>query len=267
MYLINLILANFLHFITAAPLDLSTTLMGNWPLNYAACTFCLYAGYIINAAIPHSHMLVTLNRIWAVTFPVSYRHYHTGAMAASLCLAMWLYIHALLPPQLIRDALYYRFQQNVPFCWLNAEHPAQWRLVLFTEFWCYIVPQTVMFTGYPYIMYKRRRRLQFSAERRDGTQPSGTTNPPASKNLVAAPASRPSTGYRVLTILTLTAFVCWIPSMVYFKLNLLNGYQSALFYQVGGTMVLLQAAADPLYIALSVKGIRAILKTMICCGT
>ncbi|XP_055349786.1 thyrotropin-releasing hormone receptor-like [Paramacrobiotus metropolitanus] len=263
IYLINLILANLLRLLAVGPLDVAITLFDRWPFGYAACTYYVYMEYVISSAITHSHMLITVNRIWAVTFPVSYRSHHTKAVAFAICLATWIYINALLLPELIRDAMYYRFLLDIPYCLVNSSQSrTQWQLLTFTEFWFYTLPQVAIFFGFPYILLKRRRRRQVRAAQRENDLALVNPSAAAGGNQTVR---RRSGGYKVLTILTITAGICWLPNTVYLKLGLLYRYSNTVFNQIGATMMLLQATLDPIYITAGLEDIQTTLRGMLRC--
>ncbi|OQV17910.1 hypothetical protein BV898_08039 [Hypsibius exemplaris] len=81
MYIISLVIAD----LTQTLLDLPFTVMSQfipvWPLGHLACNFRLYGLWVFSAIVRNTHSLISLNRLWALFLPVSYRHYHTNTLA------------------------------------------------------------------------------------------------------------------------------------------------------------------------------------------
>ena len=65
---------------------------------------CIHPGIVYN-----SHVLIAINRVWAVLAPHSYRERHqTPHMAIGLCVAMYAIVHSICLPLWLQDWLYYR---------------------------------------------------------------------------------------------------------------------------------------------------------------
>ena len=65
--------------------------------------------YLGGGTVNNSHLLIALNRLWAVSWPISYRHFHrtrTVLRPVSICAAMWLYVNLdlMIVPGIIVDA-------------------------------------------------------------------------------------------------------------------------------------------------------------------
>ncbi|GAV09623.1 hypothetical protein RvY_19127 [Ramazzottius varieornatus] len=72
VYVVSVLLANLVETLVQMPLNLAHYL--HW-LSVTACPFYIYSA-AVQAVVVCSHTLITLNRVWAVTAPVSYRKYH-----------------------------------------------------------------------------------------------------------------------------------------------------------------------------------------------
>ncbi|XP_055336585.1 tyramine receptor Ser-2-like [Paramacrobiotus metropolitanus] len=279
IYLVNLLITNLLHVVLIKPLEVASNVLGGWTLGYSACTYFLYALYIINAEMIHAHALISINRIWAVTFPISYKYRHTKVTAIAICVANWIYVNALLLPQIIRDAVWYRELQITPFCFLHVK--PQYSLIVFTEFWCYVVPAVVIAGAFPYVMCKRRKRtIAFVTEEPNpeiatvgsikvslrsghkGTIRPGGPNDTPSELRTSGPQR--SSGYMIFTALTVTVLVCWIPNIVFFKMNLLVEYYDTTVYEIVASLFMLQAVTDPVFFIISLKDIRANIRKIFC---
>lgn len=108
-YLICLLSLNILYAVIQNPLDIINDLYSYWLAGFRLCSLYIYALYFLQAASMHIHLLITCNRAWAVTFPLSHRRVHSHKWGAIiLCICAWLYVHLLLLPGYTEDALWYR---------------------------------------------------------------------------------------------------------------------------------------------------------------
>lgn len=113
-YLMCLLGLNILYAVLQNPLDIMNNLYPYWPANFQWCSVYIYALYILQAATMHIHLLITCNRAWAVTFPISHRRLHSHKWHPVLCCSIaWLYVHTILLPGFIGDALWYRTLDEV----------------------------------------------------------------------------------------------------------------------------------------------------------
>lgn len=81
IYLLNLVAGNFIHTVIENPLDLINHLYPGWRLSWGSCTLYIYSLYVVEAGIRTSHVLITVNRIWAVIWPHGYRTFHRKSVA------------------------------------------------------------------------------------------------------------------------------------------------------------------------------------------
>jgi 7 transmembrane receptor (rhodopsin family) len=149
VYLINLVTANFLFACMASPVSLLNNLFSGWWLSQTYCSVGLYSQRILEAAVRMSHALITINRIWAIFWPFSYRVNHSGKTACLVCLAGLSYILVNLLPGLILDSMYYRPPLLINKCEFNGR--AQWSFVLATQFSVYNLTTLVVVGSYPII--------------------------------------------------------------------------------------------------------------------
>lgn len=108
IYLICLLGTNMVYAVIQNPLDILHDIRPGWWLGKSACTTYLYSNYVFASCVVHSHVLITINRIWAVTFPIHYRNYHSRRVAIALCCLMYTYVHLCMVPGWLMDAVTYR---------------------------------------------------------------------------------------------------------------------------------------------------------------
>ncbi|XP_055334061.1 alpha-2B adrenergic receptor-like [Paramacrobiotus metropolitanus] len=150
IYLINVITSNIVFALLENPLDILNSISSYWWLGNTWCTVYLYAINVSCGIVMQSHMLMTTNRIWAVTFPHSYRQHHSVRSAALLVIAVWLLVHIVSLPGLIMDATLYRLPIATTGCIINTVEMPVWsvmmQLIIFT------VPNLCIIVAYPYLI-------------------------------------------------------------------------------------------------------------------
>lgn len=89
IYLMNLLFTDLSMSFVQTPIKIVAHVYSSWTiLNPATCTINLYGGAVIGGGIMMSHVLITANRVWAMTWPISYRARHTRKMAVLAVAAM-----------------------------------------------------------------------------------------------------------------------------------------------------------------------------------
>lgn len=154
MYLMNLLFTNLAMTFLQTPIKIVANLYSSWTiLNPATCTLNLYGGGVIGGGMMTSHMLITANRIWAITWPISYKVRHTKRVALLAVVSMWCYIHILKLPQLILDGHFYRFALSEG-CVLNRDQLRG--LIRAVNLLIYDASYVFILGAYPFIWWKFR---------------------------------------------------------------------------------------------------------------
>lgn len=250
VYLIFLSSINVVHAITVKAMG--------WVvfLQYAAfrnckscCTLFIYLLLILGGAQQHSHVLISLNRLWAVTFPVSYRNKHTKRMALVLCLLMLLYVNLLNIPEVILDHLFYRLPvQKTGVCVLNAlANGTLFRVIMLIGG---VAPTVFVYASFPFIIWRRRKVRKGTGVLMDNTASAAA---PKSLNNTGTKSTAPprvstarTYGFLIMTLLTLSIFICWTPLNVYAVLATFFEINARIVYQPLGFLWSVQAFIDPI---------------------
>ncbi|OQV12900.1 hypothetical protein BV898_12822 [Hypsibius exemplaris] len=101
VYVVNIATTEFLLALTAMPGTFIVNYYITWPYDGLACTFFAYFKLILSTAVRYGHVLVTVNRLWAVTFPMHYRNAHNKRVALAITLVMWVFVHVLSVPSVV----------------------------------------------------------------------------------------------------------------------------------------------------------------------
>lgn len=272
IYLMNLLFANLIYVVIAYPMEISSSLHATkWRLGVSACTVYLYSFSVLQAAIFHSHLLITVNRLWAVIRPFHYHSVHTARTAVCLCLGVWVYVHLAVAPEWALDALYYRPVQ-FDSCYNNAFAQVTYDLIAQNLF--YNLPHLLMILALPviYIVLQRQRRVNpafcFRAKQTEPAQ-IRTVTASAAARVARGTAGRlarkrESHGYFLMVLLTVSVTVCWTPYDLYFTLKTqVPGFQAPMYYyEVVELLFSLQTTMDPVVFALATQNLRNALRDM-----
>ncbi|GAV06249.1 hypothetical protein RvY_16269 [Ramazzottius varieornatus] len=278
VYIVNLLLTNLVQTFIQMPLNIANYLRSYWWLGSTACTVFIY-GLSIQAVMVCSHLLITMNRIWAVTSPVTYRNYHKKRLSIGLCVFIWIYVHAFFLPGLIADALYYRMPTEYG-CFINPM--AQLASTTAMEWCLFKIPVLLIICSYPYIAYKSLKArntvsnqanatsLTVGRLRRATNDPTGAPAESSKQVSETAPDVQRKKGRRnrrggfvLLTLMTLTMMVFWTPSLVYYTVISYMRVNWPVVEQAANILLLLETIADPICFTLALRRLReAVLRTL-----
>ncbi|XP_055344660.1 5-hydroxytryptamine receptor 1A-alpha-like [Paramacrobiotus metropolitanus] len=158
VYIISLLISNILvnnicmlpyaiveHF--SIPQDLKTA--------FAIDVLYSYGGDVIMGVVMFSHCAITLNRLWAVYFPVHYRQRHSKKTAGIFCSAIWLIIHTFTLPIALNRHSYQLFgipsRESINDLYTNIVGPV-----------VYIFPVCFVAVAYPFMFRKTSQRWRES---------------------------------------------------------------------------------------------------------
>ncbi|XP_055349771.1 uncharacterized protein LOC129596497 [Paramacrobiotus metropolitanus] len=220
IYLLFLFCANIIYAVGQYPLEvIRQGFPGGYWLPHSVCCLHMYLNYAFAPVAMHMHVLITLNRLWATTFPLSYKQVYSKKVAASLCVLMAVYVQLLCLPLVVLDFLYYHLPEREYGCIVNTEAQVVYSAVVAivsTD-----VPVVVVLGAYPLLWYKekqrRKTRLGMKAEMTTKTNLGG----PADANTFRRKAPSTSRPFVILTLLTFSVTICWTLIKCYGRLILL----------------------------------------------
>ncbi|XP_055353924.1 5-hydroxytryptamine receptor 1D-like [Paramacrobiotus metropolitanus] len=249
VYLFSLLIANICLAILGNPLDIVNFIFPTWWLGQIACDVYLYALYVMSGLTVNSHALITINRLWAMTFPHFYKQYHSSRSAAFLCGLVWIAVHAIILPGVILNARVYRLPIETAGCVINTNAMPVWNTVV--QFGVFIVPNIFVMLAYPYILWMRRRRRLVRITNRHVSilQPSTTT--------AVSKSTKESRAFIVLTVMTASVTVSWTPLNAYYGMGcFMDVSQLWLTFEITQGLFILQPALDPIFFAVTLPELR-----------
>ncbi|XP_055342565.1 5-hydroxytryptamine receptor 1B-like [Paramacrobiotus metropolitanus] len=260
VYLLALYLANLFYILTSRPMEILDELYGLYPnAGYPVCMLYLYQK--VSSIVPVLfHVLISLNRVWAVTFPVSYRERHTRRLAVFICLGIVAYVHILnLPPYLIDAIKYYpavfaKYHDCGHISTNSLDFPKADEIIN------RLLPTCIVLVSYVFIIVKRWKRKtprsnQVSTSRSTRTAQEMYAWQPARKMF-----NRPRRAVKpfvVVSVTTISVLICYLPVQVIFFLSLfyrINPPRNV--YSAVTTLYSLEMIVDPLMWICSLRRIR-----------
>ncbi|XP_055330405.1 histamine H2 receptor-like [Paramacrobiotus metropolitanus] len=232
--------------------------------NVVLCDFRLYIAWVMIGVPLNIHVLITVNRIWAIAFPLSYRSYHSSRLALILVVVTIAYVHVIALPGVIMNALYFRRPLSSSSCSLNLGKMTTWYQMV--QIVIYEFPVVFMIVAWMYLMYRQRKQqntihaithaatiVDHSMETRSGKKPH---------------RRKYTKGFLVFSVLTLSAFICWTPYETIYTLWAFFDIHEAAnrrIIDVSLALYLVQPVLDPILIMITMDDLRATIKQMLRC--
>ena len=158
VYIVNIALTENLLALTAMPGTFILSWYDYWPFSSILCTLFIYCKQILGVSVRYGHVLVALNRLWAVTFPVHYRMYQSTRFAVGAVVATWVYVHALNLPLICLTLLDKKaYQDNGCHYFDAAGIPG---LTIAVEMISFDLPEIIIVLAYLWIRYRLGRIRQ-----------------------------------------------------------------------------------------------------------
>jgi hypothetical protein len=156
VYIVNLAVLEVIMSLTAMPGSFIKSFFGHWPYDGLSCSIFLYTSFVLGAIGRYGHVLITLNRLWAVTFPLSYKKGHTQLCARCLVVFSWILVHAVCLPALVRGRQRLGLAPADPDCLIDRDLQLTYLIIM--ELMAFSLPELFIIVAYFYISCKLRGR-------------------------------------------------------------------------------------------------------------
>ncbi|XP_055349772.1 rhodopsin-like [Paramacrobiotus metropolitanus] len=251
VYIISLVVSNILDVILFFPFMIANNLGtsdNHFIFGEPGCVVYGYGIAIIRSCCLCSHALITLNRIWAMTFPISYKNIHGFRFAICVCIFVLIAVHSVMVPGVILNEKFRPRPVKTYGCWyqVHAESTiSSIGIVLF-----YIFPLIIL-SSYPYLFFKylQTKKRIMAQDARTGV---------LSEN-------KASRTFGIVTLLSFCTIVCWLPEeLVTFLMMATWSKGSVRAYPIVSLLSSFQVLLDPLFLLISSKDLRYGLLSMVC---
>lgn len=267
IYLISLVLSNLLFALLQGPVDVILRLSSQLWLEQLLCFSYHYSMFFVSGIQMFSHVLITINRGWAVTFPFSYQRMHTRKLALTLCAAVWTTVHSVQLPFFLPTMMNLRTPLQVYRCQEQYHPPVILQLSIYLVAWGIVVG------AYPFVVYrhcqaKGTRELNISLEvSSTGRSPMRQDNGEEQSDLSRSSPVRVAVSYRfkkesahtfmVLTLLTSSTLIFWTPGVFTYTINSIAPISDPVLFEVVLIIFTMQSILDPLLFTLAIRDLRS----------
>ncbi|GAV01193.1 RvY_11941-1 [Ramazzottius varieornatus] len=282
VYVVNLLINETILALVYSPLTMPDAYYHVWVLGYEVCIFVNFVGYTYETLIIWAHFLIAVNRIWALSFPFSYRTDHSTKVAVLLCGSVWLAMNVVyIPVTLLTASLN---PGSFPNTW-SCDIDTTGILFVFTEIGLFVTPMVLVIVSYPYVCYKsffskRKQRIfpqslavasyahgqqDFQPSRISGGTVATITNPGAGAKKVkrhricGRELNGSLTGFVTLTLMTLSVAICLLPKEAFFTYLIWAESEPPGVLDVADILQRLTTLFDPILIVLANTEIRKML--------
>ncbi|GAU95362.1 hypothetical protein RvY_06992 [Ramazzottius varieornatus] len=129
---------------------------GVWPSTRAACDLWLYIDWIVTIAVAYSLMFISLDRLWAITYPIGYRTYHSRRLSALTIAVMWVAVNLIVLPGFLIERRTAKDDES-RMCYQDLEMVKSWTVS--AQFLGYYLPHVTVIITNVIIGIKLRQSL------------------------------------------------------------------------------------------------------------
>lgn len=165
------------------------------------------------------------------------------------------------------DAVYYHLPALRNGCVLNTAKLYTWSAI--DEMLAFVAPVVTIVCSYPYLWLKQMRRRTVStktiqkkildtseAGTHEGTGAGTTAAAKSAKSRKKSKSKGESKSFLVLTLLTCSVIVSWLPSQVLSVMDIFTSIDTKKAWQVANLLQIIQPAVDPVLFAVSMQDLR-----------
>lgn len=276
-----LLVSNLLSAIFGNSMDVVNHMSPVWIAGKPACIVYQFAFTFVSSYQLLTHVLITLNRVWAVTYPFTYRRRHSRKTALITCAVMCTYVHLIQIPDFVINFSSMKLPLEIHGC--QEQNPPN----KMHQIMIYAAAVTVVITAYPYIAYKRyqygktrgkvlpatsysrNQRVSIKLVQMDGQESSLTGGESTGARLEKKdPEKGGGRAFLVLTLLTCSTTICWTPAVVIFTISsFTNVTNDMTLFGVVLTIFAIQPVLDPLLFTVALQDLRAAFRNLFTCSS
>ncbi|XP_055349559.1 uncharacterized protein LOC129596347 [Paramacrobiotus metropolitanus] len=227
--------------------------------NITLCDFRSYVSWVITGIPLNLHVLIAVNRVWAIAFPYSYKNRHSNWLAIALTFVVVAYVHIICLPGVIMNALYYRLPFETDGCQVNTDPGPMMAWDQLVMLLIYEFPIVFMAVAWIYVAIKQKQRRNAIANATTTAQLSAVTS---AAQKTGGRRGQYSTGFLVFSVLTASAILCWTPYETYYTVwafipDLTEADRR--FVNLCLALYLFQPVLDPLLTVVTMKDLRRVI--------
>ncbi|XP_055330431.1 adenosine receptor A1-like [Paramacrobiotus metropolitanus] len=253
VYIVVVMFASFLY----ASIEFLLTILETYgSFTVALCYVQQCAQWLISPQWSNAQLQICLNRIWALTFPISYKERHTKRLAIKIIAANWIVLYIIGIPTIVVNTVYKPATPAKPFVSCTTDMVALGRYSFGDMIITLTIPTIVVVVSYPYLLYQQlkrsKKRKALSAEN------------PGLRALIREDFH----AFLVLTTITFSVAVSWVPVTVSFTMLVMGKLRfspdTMQIFSYG--LSLADLVMNPCLLCLAVTDLRKATLQAFCCG-
>ncbi|OWA52361.1 putative Muscarinic acetylcholine receptor gar-3 [Hypsibius exemplaris] len=225
LYLFNLAVSDLLVGCIGMPHFAVYTYYDYWPLSYVQCSFWMFCDYLSTTETLWGIVAISLDRAWAVTLPLSYRHQASNRKCLIVIFSSWIISAGIILPGYIRTRSDYTVNSEPYACDWNSDRLPGWASVFYVTVFGEWIPVAVTAVSYVVTttrMYQKTRKQRSRI------------------GLLVSPQA-----FILLTLLVMAVIGFWTPWLVFSVKNLFFHYENDLFSIVSYWMCYSMSGVNP----------------------
>jgi 7 transmembrane receptor (rhodopsin family) len=232
-YVLNLAVSDFLVGAVGMPHYAIYTYYNYWPLSYAQCSFWMFFDYVGPAASLWGLLTISLDRLWAVTFPLSYKKHNSYRKCFLVITTSWSISIGVTLPGFIRTRGDLVANSDPNVCDWNSDKLPAWASGFYATMLGTWVPVASAILSYLVTTFRMwqlttLRTLQATVTTVELQLASGTRN----RGIRSRQRQKEKQAFLMLTLLIVAMIALWTPWFVVSLHYLLYGFNDNLFFVV-----------------------------------
>ncbi|XP_055351773.1 muscarinic acetylcholine receptor M2-like [Paramacrobiotus metropolitanus] len=210
------------------------TVLRHWPLSRWQCTIWVYFDFLGTSQTLLTITIIALDRLWAISWPVSYRQRHTEKKCIILICFSWIWSNLVIVPSLVYNRIH-RTSTDEKECYWSIDEPyaSSLYVAIFTQW----LPSAVTVCCYVKTSWKLWSKHRAALRIRTAE------TAPDIRDVVRKKKQRQAFGW--LSALLAALVLQWSPWFIYRILDLSSNYESNEFYEASYWLQYSLSAVNP----------------------
>ncbi|GAU90239.1 hypothetical protein RvY_02687 [Ramazzottius varieornatus] len=154
LYLFNMTIADLLFVLLSMTNFMLYIFLAYSPLGYHGCTSWLYFDWILSSATENTMMLISLDRVYSIYWPIRYRNLQSTNYSKVAVACMWIWINILILPPLVLSRTDGTVSGGI--CGIDYERVKSREMIAASVVLAFWLPEAVTVLSYTIIAFKAR---------------------------------------------------------------------------------------------------------------
>ncbi|GAU91992.1 hypothetical protein RvY_04145 [Ramazzottius varieornatus] len=251
IYLLNIAINDFLTGLIDMPYYAVLTYYGYWALSDLHCSVWMFFDFTVDLVSLWGLVAVSVDRVWSITWPVSYCHHNSFKKAFFLIGCGWVICYASMLPGYIYTRSHFANQSvNLSCEWINDGAPS-WASSIplaFVDIFTPVILTVICYMIVVVQMGRLKRQRQINAQNDDNSRRESRRKKKDRQALL------------VLTALIVACVLAWVPWWVCMFLHLVTEEEYSVCLTVTYWLSYGLSGANPFMSGIASSDVRYVLK-------